>query len=554
MVFPKHSVSVPAIRRALTIRYQPMGADEPVEIKAYTETAKTIAVPRQYGIGLCAELGLTYVDDTSSGRRVKFPRTPVPRAYQVEPLKEIEDCLATQYDFIFRARTGWGKTIGTLIVAARLGLSTIIFVDQENLRDQWVDSLVKHFGFQPEDVGIIQGDKCVYKNKAVTIAMVQTCSQRTLPSEVYSAFGFAIVDEVHIIGAPTFSRILLQFNAAYRLGVSATPKRRDALQKLIQFNLGEVLVRVDDEHDESAVYVAEHPTIYSEYANKAPKIGRFINEVTDDAARNFAVAEAICYLYDTGRDILVLSDRIEQLKDLESLCYYLGVPGEEMGLYVGMVPSPGYEKDPTPLRRPYNLVRHEGDQEAEPGYYFTPVRLHSSSKKAKKAVLEKIKTQARVIFATYGKFSKGVDEPRLSGGVDASPRSTSEQVQGRILRKADGKLKPIWITFTDTNSYRSLWAAAARIDDYLHNNAVVSKWTLEQGKERCDARILQGDLRDRVKLLKSMQIGANHVGLATLMTKRERLLRGAAQPRKATVPTDRKASRVVSSREARSER
>ena len=406
------------------------------------------------------------------------------------------------------------NTFCGIYTAAKLGVSTLILVDQENLKDQWIETLVNLFGFKLEDVGIIQGKVCNYAGKAVTIAMVQTLSQKAMPQEVYDYFGFLIVDEVHIIGAPTFSTILMQFSASYRLGMSATPKRRDGLQKVLDYSLGRVKVYVEDEHEASSVYVTEHPTVYSWYANASPKVGRFINEIADDASRNLMLAESTAHLYDTGRNVLVLSDRIEHLKNLKSLCYYLGIPNEDMGLYAGYDPTYAYEKNPTPMRKPVGYQR---------GVEYTPISLQLISKRIKKSRLKEVKTQAKVIFSTYGMFSKGVDEPRLSAGVDATPRSRSEQVQGRILRPLAGKLKPIWITTVDTNSYRSMYAFAGRLPEYAKNNSVISKWSLHGETEKCDPTEIKKKTLIEIARLKSLQVVVTKDGLNTLMTQADQM-------------------------------
>jgi superfamily II DNA or RNA helicase len=552
MAIPIGLIDVREQRKALTITYQPMGADEPSVLECFRLTKTHLHVPRQYGLDLCARLEIDFKDETSPGAPVEWARVPRPRLYQIKALDQLQECLDDYYDFIFRARTGWGKTVGALITAARREVSAIIIVDQENLKDQWIATLTDPnlFGLSVDDIGIIQGKRCDYEGKAVTIAMVQTLSQKTFPKKVYDYFGMLIVDEVHIIGAPTFSVVLMQFSAMYRFGVSATPKRRDGLQKVLDWNLGRPRLWIEDEHDESAVYVAEHFSVYSAYANQAPKIGRFITEIADDGSRNLLVAEAAAYLYDTGRDILVLSDRIEQLRDIQSLLYYLGIPEEETGLYAGYCPSYGYEKDPKPLKRPEDWQR---------GTDYTPVHLTLISKRRKKQILTSIKENARIILATYGMFAKGVDVPRLSGGVDASPRSTSEQMQGRILRKLDGKKKPIWITVTDPNSYRSMFSLAQRIGDYIKNNSVVSKWSLEKGKEPCNAKSLRSDLYAQVERLKKfMRIETNSVGLNTILTRQQQMNFGDSSERSTSPrpsrPVVRRALRTVSSRVEKSAR
>ena len=537
MSIPISLIDLEQVTETLTLGYKPMGEEEQ-HLEAFYIDGRNIVVPRQFGLGLCRRLDIDYHDYTSTGTRVVFPRSPTPRPYQVEGLKLIAEAQQDYYDFLFRARTGWGKTAGALYVASQLGVSTLVIVDQENLKEQWISAIQQHCGLRRDQVGVIQGKTCDFKGKAVTIAMVQTLSQKDFPQEVYDYFGFLIVDEVHIIGAPTFSTVLLKFSATHRLGVSATIRRRDGLQKVLDYNLGRVRVYIADEHEPSAVYVVEHDTVYSEYANRAPKIGRFINEVTEDGARNLLVAESAAYLYDTGRDILVLSDRIEQLQHLHSLYYYLGIPEGDIGVYAGSDYVYSYEKDPSPLRRPPDLIRYDGTEGFHdrvektpenptgivvwgPGYYYTPISLQLIAKRAKKGKLEHIKDNARIINATYGKFSKGVDVPRLSGGVDASPRSRSEQEQGRILRKLDGKLKPIWITPVDVNSYRSVFSLARRIDDYIINNAVISRWTLEEGKAVCNAKEIQSEMYEEVKRLKSLRIATSSGGLYTLQTKQE---------------------------------
>ena len=508
MALPLGAIDIAAVKKAQTHWYYPVGAadeTEAVEVVAYEERAGYLHVPRQYGLSYCQSVGMSFVDETSTGVPLVFPKVPRPRQYQVDVLDEVEQRTGEFYDFVFRARTGFGKTISALIVAARKGMSTLIVVDQTNLRDQWVDALVEHFGMAVADIGIIQGKR--RELKPITIAMIQTLSQKRLPDEAYSYFGFMVVDEVHTAGAPTFSSVLLQFSATSRLGISATPKRRDGLQKLLEDNLGKVRVYVADEHKKSSVYIAYHDTVYSWYANSSPKAGRYLTEIAEDGSRNLLVAESSILLYQAGRDTLVLSDRIEQLTHLMSLCYYLGVPMADMGIYTGQQLSLGYDKQATPLRRPPHYERGTG---------YTPVELKLISKKTPKKVLADVKERALLLFATYQMFAKGMDVPRLAAGVDATPRSQAEQVHGRILRELSGKMKPIWMTIADSNSYRSLHQLAGRIPDYVRNNATIYVLGDDGGTTECRREEILPELRERVEALKEAQIETPFAGLHTL--------------------------------------
>lgn len=510
------------ILRRLTVKRQAMGDDVPEIIEAYAYADNNyLEVPRQFGLELCDKLGIEVDDQTEEGAKVVFPRVPVLRDYQGPPLSEVLAETESTYDFLFRARTGFGKTIGMLWVAAQRGRSTLILVDQENLKDQWIKALIEHFGFAREDIGLIQGSTCDYRGKAVTIAMVQTLSRGTRDySEALAYFGVLIVDEVHVIGAPTFSMILFDIPATLRIGISATPKRKDGTQSLLTGHLGTVRVAADAEHGKSRVYLVRSYGTYSWYANVSSKVGRFITETADDGARNLLIMEIMHWLYQTGRDVLILSDRIEQLRHLFDMAYFMGVPEEDMGLYTGSDPHYQYVKDPLP----------ETDV---PGQSEPIRRLQMISKAVPKKRLAQILERARMLFATYGMFQKGVDQPRLSGGGDATPRSSAEQVHGRILRGAAAK-EPIWLTVVDWNSYRSIHSSIQRLKDYAKSNAEIYEWLDEGGSRPCPLASYVAEAQQRIQQLKSMEIKSHKDGRHTLVTltaaeKLQRLQQGANQ-------------------------
>ncbi len=506
MEIPVEHINLRKVKKQLTFAYKPMGAEAAVEVAGYVLSGDYLCVPRQYGLQLCNQLQLTWVDETSEGFPIDTPKAPTPRPYQEPVLDGITEKFESFYDVLFRAHTGWGKTIGSLIVALRLGRTLLIVVDQDNLKEQWLDVLQKMFGLGLEDIGIIQGDRCDYAGKPVSIAMVQTLTQRDYPAKFYEYFGTLIGDEVHTLGAPTFSRILLQFPAMYRLFVSATPKRGDGLQKALDYNCGPVRVAADKKHKESSVYIRRSPTVYSFYGNVSPKVGRIISEVAEDGARNLTIAESALWLWESGRDTLVLSDRVEHLQHIQSMLIYLGVPEEEIGLYTGYEPVWAFTKDPTPDKRPHGLHRwraEDGTMEFAP---YTPVAMVQKQKKVPKAKFERILATCSFVLATYGKFQKGVDLARLAGGVDATPRAKAEQAQGRILRELLGKHKPIWVTVVDDNSYRLLHTFSGRIGEYLKSNSRLYEWDGQEEITEWNVQKLRGAVAQRVTDLKKMEI------------------------------------------------
>jgi superfamily II DNA or RNA helicase len=516
MAIPLEHVDIAAMTRTLTATYRPMGSDTATLVEAFRLDEEYIYVPRQYGLTYCQRRRIPFEDQTSSGYTVVFPKTPQPRDYQVRVLDQLVECARNNYDYIFKAHTGWGKTIGELLVAARLGVTTLVIVDQDNLKEQWVDAMAAHFGMTEDNghVGVVQGDTCIYQGCSVVVAMVHTLRNRTYEAEFYDYFGNVIFDEVHTVGAPSFSVVLLDFPATHRGGVSATPKRADGLQKLLDYSLGPIRVSAEKEHDESAVYVRTHPTVYSWYANVSPKVGRIITEVSEDGSRNLLVAESSMSLYESGRDTLILSDRIEQLKHTQSLLYYLGMDPDQLGLYTGYDPVYRYAKDPKPMRRPDGLVAHEDDDE----FHYTPISLQLIARRVGAKELARIKSSAGMLLATYGKCAKGFDEPRLKAGVDATSRSEVEQIHGRILRVVAGSKMPVWVTIQDTNSYRLLYSFTKRIAGYLKSNGRMYLWHQDGELEECPETELIADARRRHRELKDQRIETRIDGRNTLVT------------------------------------
>jgi hypothetical protein len=513
VIVPKRLLDMKAVTRAVTAKHFAMGSRTPLLVEGYVDLGDSILLPRQFGLNLIANLGIPAIDQMSPGVSKRFPREVKHTgqyAYQTDFVAQILAKTKERNDFMVHAATGKGKSVAALSVIQKRGRTALVLVDQNNLMDQWVSECKKILGLTDRQIGIVQGPVCDYVGKHVTVAMIQTLVSREYEDAFYEYFGTVVVDEVHTAGAPTFSKALLMFSAESRFGVSATVDRRDALQKLLQWNLGNVEVSLLDVHDKSYVYYVESDTVYTWYANISPKVGRMLTEVSSDGARNNTLVKIIEWLYgDAGRDILVVSDRIEQLESLFAMCAYAGIPESDMGIYTGFQNVWRFEKDHTPRRRPVGY---------EKGTDYTPITLTQFRRRIPKNKLLEIKNTKRILFATFGMFAKGVDVPRLSAGVDCTPRSRAQQVHGRILRVQEGKPIPIWVTMRDVNSYRLERQFAQRIDEYIASSAEVCEWNLEKGVRSLDAHALKREAMSRSKQLQTMNIETGVNGLSTLLT------------------------------------
>ena len=535
MLVPKELVPARTLKE-LTIKYARAG--EPIiKVRAFTDEGEYWGLPRQYGMKFCKQERISWEDHTQPGYAVDFPSTGTPRDYQVDVLDDLEAMLSGEYDFLFKAHTGWGKTMGALITAARVGVTTCIVVDTDDLRIQWEKAAGK-LGLTYDNglLGRMQGQHRDWKGKAVVISTVQTLTKTEVDPEFFDEFGLVFIDETHIIGAMTFSQILYWFNATYRIGISATPRRKDGLQPLLEWHLGEVKIAAKQKHDRSAVYFSRSPTIYSAYGNFSPKMGRIITEIAEDGRRNLMLCESIKWLWETGRDVLVLGDRTGQLRHLSSLLYYMGVPDKEMGVFAGADPFYAYAKQAKRGRLPFGITRFEGEYEGDElagEFVYSPIELQLISKKPNAKRMAHVKEKCSIIFATYGIAAKGFDAPRLAGGVDATPRSEAEQIHGRILRKVTGKHVPIWVTTYDDHNYRLCRSFETRVRTMAKSNAAVFEWTEEGEVIPCQTNDVLDEAHTNFLRLKEMTIEPGNDGSNTLRT-RASLMKPRGGPARAT--------------------
>jgi len=509
---PVEGVNLYTIKKELTIKVWDPVKEKATRVKTFSLSRGYIHVPRQIGLQYIADYDLTPVWRTSSGYKDFQHTKPI---VLLDYQKPWVDEVTTRFkngdsDITAMAVTGKGKTVMSLEIIRRLGRTALVFVDQEFLRDQWIDNAKKFLKLKDSDIGLIQGKVCDYNDKTLVIAMVQSLFKKKHHESVYNYFGTVVFDESHTLGAEQFSKVLGQFTAEHRLAISATPDRTDALQKVLEFNLGPVKVELQDKHLVSTVRYVEYDGVVSWYSNVSPKAGRFIKELVGDSRRNILLSTIIKYLADQDRQVLVVSDRIEHLEHLMSLCYFLGVPESDMGLVTGYRNVWKYAKDPTPPRRPYGLQANTE---------YTPVKLQQVSKRIPKPELDFAKEEAKLIFATYGMFSKGVDVPRLSAGVDCTPRSKAQQVHGRILRKDKGKKVPLWVTIRDFMSYKAEYQFSKRLIEYTKSNAEIVQWQLGKGIRTRDVVELRHQVERRIQRLKLAEIVTNVDGNYIVVTK-----------------------------------
>ena len=161
------------------------------------------------------------------------------RPHQWEPLHRIAQ---GETEGMIVAPAGSGKTILGVSIVAILGQPTLWLTHTRTLANQALERIDE---FLPgldkeEDIGII-GDGEWKIGNLFTVGMLQTLIRRKDLHKITNRFGMIILDEAHHCPASTFRKTITQFNPYYIFGLTATPYRRDKLEKVMFQVIGDTI-------------------------------------------------------------------------------------------------------------------------------------------------------------------------------------------------------------------------------------------------------------------------------------------------------------------------
>ncbi|MBU0569396.1 DEAD/DEAH box helicase, partial [Patescibacteria group bacterium] len=265
-------------------------------------------------------LRLTIDDNRKELKPITFSCTLKLKPEQQKVSKE----LLKHERVILEAKPGFGKTIVGLYCMKRRKQPTLIVVHTKTLLYQWLRRIDKWFNLKEKDVGIIGDNKWKIGAK-VTIASYQTLVRRGL-EKVKERHGLVIIDECQHVPAKTLSEVVKQLPAKYVIGLTATPCRRDKLEKLMHFYISTKIVQANSQ---VAFTKKQAPTLPTKLIIKrtnfeVDKSIKSINSdfqeickllITDDE-RNSLIIQDIVNALHLGAKCLVLTERIDHCDTL----------------------------------------------------------------------------------------------------------------------------------------------------------------------------------------------------------------------------------------------
>jgi superfamily II DNA or RNA helicase len=312
-------------------------------------------------------------------------------------------------------------------IAAQMGQPTLIVCTKQDLMDQWLDAL-HGLKIDPSLIGRIQGSVCDYKGKMFVLGMIQSlmCLDKYEPA-MYQYFGMMVLDEVHMMAADCFIRACQLFPAKLRLGLSATPKRKDGKTSLLHWHIGPTLVH-------GHIPVMKPKILMRQTGWKIPPMlpyapGRMMTvygAMAKSFPRNAEITNFVEAAYKADRRCLVMADTLPHLDALFQAITARGIAGNEIGYYVG-----GMKKQELDLTK-----------------------------------------NKKIILGTVKMCATGTDCPAWDSLCLATPHADVKQAVGRVLRALDGKKQPVILDLVDEDKLlrnfsntrmKQYWAMEAEI-------------------------------------------------------------------------------------------
>lgn len=154
------------------------------------------------------------------------------------------------------------------------------------------------------------------------------------------SFGIILIDECHHIPAKSFRKVVVNFNPYYIFGLTATPKRKYNDEKLIFLYIGDIICNTND-IDQIATGLFEEDiqlnirdtNLYFPYDNKTDDFQLLSKVLIFDSDRNRLIAEDIKKELESGKKILVLTERKEHVEVLniylKSVCEVITITGDD---------------------------------------------------------------------------------------------------------------------------------------------------------------------------------------------------------------------------------
>lgn len=412
----------------------------------YSENSQKLYIPKYYGL---EKFGKPMENKVPPGENINLQFSGNLRPHQLEPIDACMQSFASKGGGILSLPCGEGKTACACYLISKLAKKTFVLVHKEFLLNQWIERILggdgSHAFLPGARIGRIQGKIIDIDDKDIVIGMIQSISMKEYPLDLFDSFGLVILDESHRCPSREFSKALAKINCPYMLGLSATPNRKDGLTKVLKWYIGDIIFSrkgksANNSTVERYVYdcgAEEYAKELLGYYGKVNSAG-MINNIAFYQPRTQFIIKKVVEFAEDERQILILSDRREMLKDIEN---YLLEKNISTGYYIG------------------------GMKQSQ---------LEESTKKT-------------AILATYQMAAEGLDISTIDTIILGTPKTDIEQAVGRIRPKVGvvAKNPPLVVDIVDDFSIFGR-QAEKRNAFYKKKNYLINTYRVSRNGEKVD--------------------------------------------------------------------
>jgi superfamily II DNA or RNA helicase len=322
-------------------------------------------------------------------KRVEIPIEPLDFKFN------LRDSQQSVYDevegsCIINAWVSWGKTFTALAIANKLKQKTLIVTHTLALRGQWEKEIEKVFGVT---AGVIGSGKFEIDSPFV-VGNVQTLYRNI--DKITKEFGTIILDEMHHVSSPTFTRIVDASRAKNKIGLTGTLQRKDGRHVVFRDYFSSTVFKPPKEN-----YLTPSVDIINSgirFMDGNVDWATRVNSLAYDWQYQNMMAMLAASYAAKGHKVLLVADRVDFLKSCARLV------GDNAICVTGDIPH-------TQRTEMIKEIFHDKD----------------------------------ILFGTQSIFSEGISLDCLSCLILGTPVNNEPlltQLIGRVIRMYDGKPQP----------------------------------------------------------------------------------------------------------------
>lgn len=260
--------------------------------------------------------------------KIKFQNGKSWREYQPDAI----DAMVNHEYGLMKAPPRSGKT---LMIAAAICLErekTLVFAHQTDLLEQLYDTFLDFTNLlelqtASNPVVGFANDIQDFEKLDVVLCTKQTfdhLSNKHMVPLIQKMFGSLYVDEVHFTAAEVYSKLINRFHAKNRRGVTATPKRKDGLDIVIDGVMGPVIYTITPEQVKQAPMEVTRINTGLKLKNLS-SFHKLLKVLVESKGRNKLIVDTMEQDVRAGHILIAVTDRKEHQRILHQLLKERGI-------------------------------------------------------------------------------------------------------------------------------------------------------------------------------------------------------------------------------------